>query len=280
MVVLILYLPHTHAKGGHMTTAFPNILKMMAGYINMDAFEITGSKDRGGQVRYFTTRVSPKTMKLLMIELDSFERLHSDDLTDQFEEAFDFGAHIPDAKAFFDLVRHEVNVALAERGDTPLLIPTVINPEPFKGTVKHGIVPNKLLQRFVEAQTKLLKLTGSPVERTAIGVLPPDWRAVDRNDAPTVKIVRTWDEVFSSASLTKGAVSYSALSHILEAELLRLASNTPSNKRNTEEYAILLEQLLELKGVKVEKREHKSATHAFNLSVDDFIQMQESKLTR
>lgn len=36
---------------------FPNLKKLMAGYLNMDAVEMTGSKELKGMVEYYTTRV-------------------------------------------------------------------------------------------------------------------------------------------------------------------------------------------------------------------------------
>lgn len=72
---------------------FPMLEKLMAGYLNMDAVEMTGYKELKGMVKHYTTRVSKKSLCRLLEELDIFEK-SANDLDSEFEKSFDFGFNI------------------------------------------------------------------------------------------------------------------------------------------------------------------------------------------
>lgn len=72
---------------------FPMLTKLMAGYLNMDAVEMTGYKELKGMVKYYTTRVSKKSLCRLLEELDIFEK-SANDLDSEFEMSFDFGFNV------------------------------------------------------------------------------------------------------------------------------------------------------------------------------------------
>ena len=87
---------------------YKNIRTMMRAYINMDAFEITGSNEPGGQIDYYISRVSDETLSILIEELDAFEQENQRAMTEAFNEMFDYGADIEDVNAFFSLLRRKV----------------------------------------------------------------------------------------------------------------------------------------------------------------------------
>lgn len=89
-------------------TTYQNIRTMMRAYINMDAFEITGSRDLDGQIDYYISRVSNKTLCLLIEEIKTFAQQNQQDITEAFNDAFDYGAEIEDANALFSLIRRKV----------------------------------------------------------------------------------------------------------------------------------------------------------------------------
>lgn len=85
--------------------------KLMAGYLNMDTVEITGCKELKGMVKYYTTRVSKKSLCRLLEELDIFESL-ANDLDSEFEMSFDFGFNVEyyagNTARLFEVVREIV----------------------------------------------------------------------------------------------------------------------------------------------------------------------------
>ncbi|WP_437609738.1 contact-dependent growth inhibition system immunity protein [Erwinia sp. V71] len=91
-----------------MINTYPRIHKMMGGYINMDASDITGHCDYEGQIRYYMSRVSPKALSELLTELECFEAEHRPNLSADFDKAFDYGADIEDVAHFFALIRQLV----------------------------------------------------------------------------------------------------------------------------------------------------------------------------
>lgn len=90
---------------------FPMLLKLMGGYLNMDTVEITGCKELKGMVKYYTTRVSKKSLCGLLEEMDKFEK-SSGDLEADFENTFDFGFYIEyyagNTARLFEVVREIV----------------------------------------------------------------------------------------------------------------------------------------------------------------------------
>lgn len=93
---------------------FPHLQKLMAGYLNEDAFEITGCRELKGMVEYYTTRVSEKSMKELLVEIDVY--IESTKMIEdaKFEDIFDFGFRIVDEDAFFETVKAVVRNKLKE----------------------------------------------------------------------------------------------------------------------------------------------------------------------
>lgn len=90
---------------------YKHIRSMMRAYINMDAFEITGSSELSGQIDYYISRVSDDTLLSLKKELIEFfvKNKDSGSLTEIFNETFDYGAEIEDAESFFQLVRERIS---------------------------------------------------------------------------------------------------------------------------------------------------------------------------
>lgn len=92
---------------------YPRLKKLMAGYINMDSFEITGSHDIKVILEYYCTRVSPKSKKELLVEIDNFQSEYENDLHKKFEFFFDYGYDIKSTKDFFSMIRevveHDIN---------------------------------------------------------------------------------------------------------------------------------------------------------------------------
>lgn len=72
---------------------FPMLEKLIAGYLNMDAVEMTGCNELKGMVEYYTTRVSKKSLYKLLSEIDMFVNL-ANNLDEEFELRFDFGFNI------------------------------------------------------------------------------------------------------------------------------------------------------------------------------------------
>lgn len=91
---------------------FPNLKKLMAGYLNMDAVEMTGSKELKGMVEYYTTRVSKKSLEGLLKEINLYVGVAGklEDL--KFEEVFDYGFDVGDEDLFFETVKTVVRKKL------------------------------------------------------------------------------------------------------------------------------------------------------------------------
>lgn len=87
---------------------YPRLRSLMACYINMDAFEITGFHDIDGILGYYCTRVSTKSKKELLVEVDNFENEYQIDLDDKFESFFDYGYDVGNTKALFSKIREIV----------------------------------------------------------------------------------------------------------------------------------------------------------------------------
>ncbi|QGY33051.1 contact-dependent growth inhibition system immunity protein [Pantoea cypripedii] len=251
-----------------MTTTYPRIEKMMAGYINMDAYEMTGSEDRAEQVLYYTTRVSPKALKDLLSELDEFEREHSDNLTDDFEDAFDFGAYIPDARVFFGLVREVVRAQLGEAlPEAQEHCPLSESMDKWLLNVSYNALPNGAVLYVGEG----VDLFGIPpnadglVFHTGAGIF---------TEKPAE--LKQPHQVTTGGHFTL-SVQDIELIRTYERELIVHALNIPRSERATKEYVRLLESILTVKGVAVGQDQTKQA---FGFSVEDFIRAQESKTTR
>ena len=80
---------------------FPMLEKLMAGYLNMDAVEMTGCNELKGMVEYYTTRVSKKSLYKLLSEIDMFVSL-AKNLDEEFEIRFDFGLFL--SNFFFQFI--------------------------------------------------------------------------------------------------------------------------------------------------------------------------------
>ncbi|WP_456310957.1 contact-dependent growth inhibition system immunity protein [Serratia proteamaculans] len=234
-----------------MTTTYPRIEKMMAGYINMDAYEITGAEDRAGQIRYYTTRVSPKAMKALLVELDEFEQAHRERLTDDFEEEFDFGAGITDAKDFFHLVRNEVNDALGEENFVGVDL-SITAPFPFTDwpTVGELTVDMTWLTSGIGVRdggnAKLRESVADSIRRSL-------------HTEPYMVIkprVLTREEIIKGNHLEPfGIIPPPIKNVLLERSLLISLQSMSVDRRITEDYVKLLEALLDLKGIDLKKKE-------------------------
>lgn len=87
---------------------YPRLKSLMAGYINMDSFEITGFHDIKLILEYYCTRVSPKSKKELLVEVDNFQSEYENDLDKKFESFFDYGYDIKSTKDFFSMIREVV----------------------------------------------------------------------------------------------------------------------------------------------------------------------------
>jgi len=251
-----------------MTTAYPRIEKMMAGYINMDAYEMTGASDRLGQIRYYTTRVSPKAMAFLLLELDAFELAHKDNLTEDFEEAFDFGADIPDASAFFELVRQEVTSVLAakksELSDQSCA--------PLKCDEHTNIID---YWNLTESAARLAEIVRSPYVTRVSKVL--DWKDFSYSNVKTLSAINADKAGLAIQRYRDSMEIKPALSVLVEQMLITQARNTPSDMRTSEDYVKILEQLLELKGIDVSHPTPMITHHVDPLEA--FIQAQERKFT-
>ncbi|MGC0947145.1 hypothetical protein WKH55_22235 [Pantoea agglomerans] len=254
-----------------MTTAYPRIEKMMAGYINMDAYEMTGASDRLGQIRYYTTRVSPKAMAFLLLELDAFELAHKDNLTEDFEEAFDFGADIPDAPAFFELVRQEVTTVLASK--KPELSDQ--NYAPLKYDEHTNIID---VWSLTDAATRLAEIVRSPYVHAYVPrvVKVLHWKDISSG---IVKPLSATDVEKARLAIERyrDRMDKPALSVLVEQMLITQARNTPSDMRRSEDYVNVLERLLELKGIDV-SHPTPMITHHVD-PVEAFILAQERKST-
>lgn len=91
---------------------FPNLKKLMAGYLNMDAVEITGSKELKGMVEYYTTRVSKKSLEGLLEEINLYVGVASKFEDLKFEDVFDYGFDVGDEDQFFENVKSVVRKKL------------------------------------------------------------------------------------------------------------------------------------------------------------------------
>ncbi|PLR53844.1 hypothetical protein CYR52_05075 [Chimaeribacter arupi] len=85
----------------------------MMGYINMDAAYITGHKDFAGMVAFYTTRVSTKALRELLIEIEQYRAAHPEDLSQAFLSEFDYGAYIEDVRNFLDITCGVVSDVIA-----------------------------------------------------------------------------------------------------------------------------------------------------------------------
>lgn len=252
-----------------MTTTYPRIEKMMAGYINMDAYEITGSSDLKDQVVYFTSRVSPKALRALLKELEQFEREHADSLTDDFEAAFDYGANIQDTRKFFNLVRVTVEAKLGEK-------PSKMVEDPSAAKYRWILDSGKLGTSYNVISDKIFRQLAKNLDELS-----------HRESIDTTFITGdSKDNCFENLKCQQYAIvpvlpdvsdEQFGLMNVYESTLARNAAFIPRSKRLTEEYVYLLETILTFKGVSVGQDTSKPA---FGLSVDDFIQMQERKSTQ
>lgn len=247
-----------------MTKTYPRIEKMMAGYINMDADEITGSSNLKDQVAYFISRVSPKALRALIEELDQFEHEHSDSLADDFEAAFDYGANLEDTRQFFNLVRDSVWAKLGEKPSKSEEDPTAIEYvwilDSGKLGTSYNVVSDEAFHHFAK---KLDDLSLRDSLRTRVS----KYKSLDNfkcQYAINHSISDTSDEQFSLINVYANA-------------LVRNAAVTPRSERVTEQYVHLLETILTFKGVEVGQDTSKPA---FGLSIDDFIHKQEIKFTQ
>lgn len=91
---------------------FPNLKKLMAGYLNMDAVEMTGSKELKGMVEYYTTRVSKKSLEGLLKEINLYVEVASKLGDLKFEDVFDYGFDVGDEDQFFETVKAVVRKKL------------------------------------------------------------------------------------------------------------------------------------------------------------------------
>lgn len=91
---------------------FPNLKKLMAGYLNMDAVEMTGSKELKGMVEYYTTRVSKKSLEGLLEEINLYVGVASKFEDLKFEDVFDYGFDVGDEDLFFETVKTVVRKKL------------------------------------------------------------------------------------------------------------------------------------------------------------------------
>ncbi|NIF58942.1 hypothetical protein F3J27_09125 [Enterobacter sp. Ap-916] len=269
-----------------MNTTYPRIEKMMAGYINMDACEIAGSPNLNDQVAYYTTRVSPKALRALLLELDQYEREHCKNLTDSFEDEFDYGANIPDAQAFFDLVRREVDNALGESSKTE----TLVHPKPNDDLLDSW--PLKASERsyhWVKEPTEteiavFIDSVKAELSRKRSDNTPPIfWDNFLHHKTSLIieddKTTFIPQRAFHSAPRAPLPM-FDGFLQIYELNLLHKAQETPVHMRLTKEYVALLEILLEIKGVKLKKTELDSVSKEPNNLIDCYLQRHERKLTR
>lgn len=250
-----------------MTKTYPRIEKMMAGYINMDAYEIAGSSDLKDQVVYFISRVSPKALRALVEELDRFEHEHADSLADDFEAAFDYGANIQDTRQFFNLVRDTVSAKLGETPSKRVEDPSTVKYQWILDSEKLGTSYNVISDAvFHQFAKKLDKIS--------------HWESIDtlktKCSKPKYLDNVKWQYVISHSIPDVSDEQLSLINEYANA-LVCKAAFTPRSKRVTEQYVYLLETILTFKGVTVGQDTSKPA---FGLSVDDFIQMQERKSTQ
>lgn len=276
-----------------MTTTYPRIEKMMAGYINMDAYEIAGSSNLSDQVAYYTTRVSPKALRALLLELNDFERMHRQNLTDDFENEFDYGANITDAKAFFDLVRTKVNSILDEKSTAE----AVGKQTSISGGSFVGSITRRVLERLAGSfDSQILKAPQQPTNLNDTGYVGEIFRVFQTDfdkslptntfwsKYPTVEDIphqnSYWIKKVDLHDTCNILPQYAALSQYLELRLLKAVQSTPDHMRFTEEYILLLQKLLELKGVDVKSDERDMLSNSLNTSIEDFLQQQEMKTSR
>lgn len=91
---------------------FPHLQKLMAGYLNEDAFEITGCRELKGMVEYYTTRVSKKSLERLLEEINLYIEVASKLGDLKFEEVFDYGFYVGNEDLFFETVKAVVRKKL------------------------------------------------------------------------------------------------------------------------------------------------------------------------
>jgi len=93
---------------------FPNLMKLMAGYLNMNAVEMTGSKELKGMVEYYTTRVSKKSLEGLLEEINLYIEVAGKLGDLKFEDVFDYGfdVDVGDEDQFFETVKAVVRKKL------------------------------------------------------------------------------------------------------------------------------------------------------------------------
>ena len=251
-----------------MTTTYPRIEKMMAGYINMDAYELTGSHELDAQIRYYTTRVSPKALKELLVELRKFEAEHSGDLTDEFEDSFDFGAYIPDAKVFFDLVRTEVRARLAENSDSPSESLTEIVQDMLDKSTYWPLLPET-----IGSPKYLTKLSTVPFENNNRAFLPVLKFTAGKLDFQTRKldkatpVSKAIHRIFTSQDIASRIVSQalpSEGSKEYQQVIILTLLQAYRDDRNSESYTQLLEQLLQVNGVDLPDNDNASARLTFH----------------
>ncbi|WP_312274257.1 contact-dependent growth inhibition system immunity protein [Pseudescherichia sp.] len=250
-----------------MSKTYPRIEKMMAGYINMDAYEIAGSSDLKDQVSYFISRVSPKALRALVEELDRFEREHADNLADDFEAAFDYGANIQDTQQFFNLVRDTVWAKLGEKAPRKM--------EDLSATGYRWILDSgKLSTSYNVISDEILRQFAKKLDELSHGKSIDTLRSGDSKH----KRLENFKCMYATShDIPDAYYKQFSLVNVYANALVHKAAFTPRSKRVTEQYVHLLETILTFKGVTVGQDTSKPA---FGLSVEDIIQMQERKSTQ
>lgn len=261
-----------------MTTTYPRIEKMMAGYINMDAYEITGASDQAGQIRYYTTRVSPKAMKALLVELDAFEQAHNESLTNDFYEEFDFGAEITDASAFFNLVRSEVCSALGveQVKNTDTRHETIGVAATSAALKQFAEIPSSAVEAFVSGLQSRFALKDEPagallryniataVDSIDSAAMPCAWELGSAKGffQPLAISRAVWLHSQTEGCMWPLARNTGALASrcfdAMETGYLHMAHALRQHDHNSDVYVIFLEQLLKQKGFDVNKQESQS----------------------
>lgn len=257
-----------------MTTKYPRIEKMMAGYINMDAYEITGASDQAGQIRYYTTRVSPKAMKALLVELDAFEQAHNENLTNDFYEEFDFGAEITDASAFFNLVRSEIYSALGveQAKNTDTLHETIGITATSVALKQFAEIPDSIVEAFTlalqsrfalkdESADDLLRYNiATAVDSIDSASTPCAWElgsAKDFSISRAVWLHSQTEDCMWLLARNNGALA-SHCFDTMKTGYLHMAHALRRHDHQSDVYVIFLEQLLKQKGFDVNKQESQS----------------------
>lgn len=265
-----------------MTTTYPRIEKMMAGYINMDAAEISGSPNLNDQVSYYATRVSPKALRALLVELDQFESEHSHNLTHDFEEIFDYGANISDAKAFFGLVRNHVSHIL----DESTRCKASGQEKSDDGISEHALL-KEALKRYLLLDKQTDKELGESIRsyiHKKLSYKANDLASVCTNFYYPLTLTKDCYNknlhVKNNEEIFKVIPEFGASSLMLEYQLLHQLQRVPENMRITEEYEDLIKALWSIKGVDFSSDLKNNNSKPFAIFLKDLTKNQTRKLTR